>query len=304
MTMVMMDKVRAQRKVDPRKVNLGKQRVGNQHCYAVRNLVTADPEFDCILDYCFNGVMCTRTSDQAHRLCYDRDIMNRVIAATGEDFSPDGVLKGGATQRTFVLKEMAKLRDIQRSKGEAERELQGVKGEYNHLISNQETFLKLDKQRNTVASKCEQIQNRVSQSEFGQHQTQLDRVNSELETLSKSLEAAIEIHDAALKEATEIEERMKNLEKNRDQELKRLQKEVDTKRAMMEKAIENVEQHQGKFEGLAMEIEELKNECKAAEDELKDTELQFSTISSQLEQKIELCNQGNGFVLYSGLIIE
>ena len=290
--MVMMDKVQSSRPVDPRKVNLGKQRVGNQHCYAVRDLVTADPEFDCILDYCFNGVMCARTSDQAHKLCYDRDINNRVIAATGEDFNPDGVLKGGKTQTRFVLKEITKLRDITRRKAENEREQRNVKAELDKLQGNQAAFLKLDKQRNTVSAKCEQIQNRVNQSEFGQYQSELERVDSELKAIADSLESATQVHDQALAEAEEIEERMRNLEKNRDQELKRLQKEVDKKRGIMEKAIEKVEQHQGKFEGLAMEIAELKNECQTAEDELKKTDSELEVISKKLEEKTAICDEG------------
>ena len=47
-----------------------------------------------------------------------------------------------------------------------------------------------------------------------------------------------------LREAEEIEERMRNLEKNREQELKRLQIEVDKKRKLWEKAQELVDQHQ------------------------------------------------------------
>ena len=99
----------------------------------------------------------------------------------------------------------------------------------------------------------------------------------------------------ALSEAEEIEERMRNLEKNRDAELARLQKEVEGKRAIMEKAVDIVEKHQGKFEGLQLEIDELDNECTAAKEELKTAEEKSATLSAALEHKINICNEGMFF---------
>ena len=62
--------------------------------------------------------------------------------------------------------------------------------------------------------------------------------------MTKIKESAKQVHDKMLREAEEIEERMRNLEKNREQELKRLQIEVDKKRKLWEKAQELVDQHQ------------------------------------------------------------
>ena len=62
--------------------------------------------------------------------------------------------------------------------------------------------------------------------------------------VTKIKESVKQVHDKMLREAEEIEERMRNLEKNREQELKRLQIEVDKKRKLWEKAQELVDQHQ------------------------------------------------------------
>ena len=91
--MIMLDVVRARNPVDQRKINAAKQRVGNANCYAIRDLVTADAQYNCVLDFCFNGVMCARTRDQAHEIgC--KDIAVKCISAGGDEFSPDGVISG------------------------------------------------------------------------------------------------------------------------------------------------------------------------------------------------------------------
>ena len=292
-TMIPMDKIRATRELDPRKISLGKQRVGGQNCFAIRNLVRpVAPEFNEVANFCFNGVMTARTRDQAHDLCFQRDIHCKVISAGGDVFSPDGVLSGGRKQNRFVLKEILQLEKIKEKLNEISVDRERVKSELDQMEKSASEFAKLDKHRNQVSAKLDQIQNRVSQSEFGQLQAEHDRLEEESTNLSKFLEEALEIYTKAKDEAEAIEERMKNLEQNREKELKRLQKEVDTKRKIMENAASKVDQHQANFEGLRLEIQALEEEVKATREELEGFESQTSEISSQLEAQIKTCNEG------------
>ena len=268
-TMIPLDKIRPKSPLDQRKVQLGKQRVGAQNCFALRNLVRSDREFDGVLDFCFNGVMVARTNDMAHDLCFDRNIHTRCLSAAGDDFSPDGVLSGGRRQTTFVLKEMAQLEKITTKLEQIKHEYNNVKCELEALETNAAEFAKLDKRRNNISAKKAQIENRLASSEFGQLQQEHDRAVAELAKVDEALQVAQAEHDKCLAEAEEIETRMKNLEKNRDKELKKLQKEVESKKKARDHAAELVEKHQSNFDGLALEIEELEKEAKSTTEEIE-----------------------------------
>ena len=266
-TMIPLDRIRARAQIDPRKVQLGKQRVGAQNCFALRSLVRSAPEFNDVLDFCFNGVMVARTNDMAHDLCFSREIHTRCLSAGGDDFSPDGVLSGGRKESTFVLKEKAQLDKIERQLEQHQQDQYQVKKELESLETNAAEFARLDKHKNAVAAKQAQLETRLASSEFGQLQQEHDRATAELELVNKQLEVARAEHDKCLATAEDIEQRMKNLEKNRDKELKKLQKEVDAKRKLRDSAVELVDQ--ANFDGLALEIEELEKEGKSTTVEIE-----------------------------------
>merc|ERR1711892_867980 len=235
-TMIPLDRIRARAQIDPRKVQLGKQRVGAQNCFALRSLVRSAPEFNDVLDFCFNGVMVARTDDMAHDLCFSREIHTRCLSAGGDDFSPDGVLSGGRKESTFVLKEKAQLDKIERQLEQHQQDQYQVKKELESLETNAAEFARLDKHKNAVAAKQAQLETRLASSEFGQLQQEHDRATAELELVNKQLEVAQAEHDKCLATAEDIEQRMKNLEKNRDKELKKLQKEVKSTTVEIEAA--------------------------------------------------------------------
>ena len=290
-TMIPLDKIRSRPAIDPRKVQLGKQRVGAQNCFSLRNLVTCDREFDGVADFVFNGFMVARTSDMAHDLCFSRDIHVRCLSAGGADFSPDGVLSGGKTSTMFILKEIAQLNKIEQNLDHYQREYLAIKKELDQLEARAAEFTKLDKHRNTVATKKAQIETRLQASEFGQLQQEHDRAEAELVRVDEAVKVAQEEHDKLAAEADEIETRMKNLEKNRDKELKKLQAEVDKKRSLRDKALELVEKHQANFDGLALEIEELDKEAKTTLEELESKSAESSEISKALEAALEIVNE-------------
>ena len=82
---------------------------------------------------------------------------------------------------------MVKLEEIRRKKGAADRERHTVKGELNQLEANESAYMKLDKQKNAISSKLGDIQNRIGQSEFGQQQAELERIETELKSISENL---------------------------------------------------------------------------------------------------------------------
>jgi len=288
-TMIPLDRIRARAQIDPRKVQLGKQRVGAQNCFALRSLVRSAPEFNDVLDFCFNGVMVARTNDMAHDLCFSREIHTRCLSAGGDDFSPDGVLSGGRKESTFVLKEKAQLDKIERQLEQHQQDQYQVKKELESLETNAAEFARLDKHKNAVSAKQAQLETRLASSEFGQLQQEHDRATAELELVNKQLEVAQAEHDKCLATAEDIEQRMKNLEKNRDKELKKLQKEVDAKRKLRDNAVELVDQ--ANFEGLALEIEELEKEGKSTTVEIEAASAQNADISAALEAALNVVNE-------------
>merc|ERR1712106_66846 len=142
---------------------------------------------------------------------------------------------------------------------------------------------------NAVAAKQAQLETRLASSEFGQLQQEHNRATAELELVNNQLEVARAEHDKCLATAEDIEQRMKNLEKNRDKELKKLQKEVDAKRKLRDSAVELVDQ--ANFDGLALEIEELEKEGKSTTVEIEAASAQNADISAALEAALNVVNK-------------
>jgi len=290
-TIIPLDNIRGHGPLDPRVIQKAKQLVGGQNADSAKNCVEMAPEFDAVRDYCFNGVLVAKTNDQAHALCYNRDIMTKVISAEGDVFDPSGVISGGASSRSHILKEIAQLRKIQSRRNEIHAELGQLKYRLSEMERNQSQFFQLDKQRNLMSNKLQQIDDRLQQSEFGRQQADIERLEAELVELNEALAKAKELHAIALKDAKDIEDRIENLAKNRDAELKRLEKEVNQKQKVFDAAVQRVEAMSTKYEGLAMELEALKSDAATAEAELEAEQGKSETYSQEVEQQIKLCDE-------------
>ena len=268
-TIIPLDNVRAGRPLDHRIVQKAKSLVGNANADSAQNCVSIAPEYQKILEYLFSGVLVAKTDQMALDLCYNRSIFTKVISADGSVFDPGGVISGGARSTWFVLKEISQLHKIQERREAIYAQLGDLKNRLAECERGQADFYRLDKQRNLMSNKLQQISDRLQQSEFGRQQADIERFEAEMATLSEAHDQAKKDHAVILKEAVEIENRMKNLEKNREAELKRLEKEVNQKQKEFENAQENVENMARQYEGLALEIEELQTEVTGAETELE-----------------------------------
>lgn len=213
-----------------------------------------------------------------------------MISAEGDVFDPSGVITGGKRAEWLILKEFHQLAMIRDRRHEIAETLADLKRRLADSESGQTNFFRLDKQRSLMTNKLQQIDDRIQESEFGRQQADIERFEAELIELNNIHEEARKIHAIVLKETTEIENRMQNLEKNRDAELRRLEKEVAQKRKQSEAAQAKVDNMREQYEGLAMEIEQLQSEVTAAQTDLESEQAKNAACSQEVEEQIQICD--------------
>ncbi|CAD5210876.1 unnamed protein product [Bursaphelenchus okinawaensis] len=266
-TFVPLDDIQT-RVVGDRQYNKAVQLVGQGNIFRAIDLVEYNPDLRKAVEFGLGGMLIALDLETAKRVCFDREIMTRVVTVDGDDFKPDGVLSGGGQGgRGKVLRAVCdffdgsrRLRDI-----EAEmREIQAYVTEYDmKRRENESTMIKLEdvKERiNIINITLSSDKHARLEAEIKYEEEKVEECEAKVEELKPELHR-IRSEFKELQEKKRNEKKFKEDEK-RKAELKLREAENILKRkdAAGDKRVQNLEFAESDVKTTEQQIESQKQE--------------------------------------------
>ncbi|MBQ6230106.1 MAG: chromosome segregation protein SMC [Eubacterium sp.] len=228
-------------------------------------LVTVDKKYQNIIDNLLGRSIVVDTIDNATRISSKYKQSLRLVTLEGELINPGGSMTGGTFKnQSNLLGRKRELDQLIEDIKKASTSLQKAKQKETELLMKRES---LKEERDRL--------NQVIQRQGIEENT----LRISLENATRSLEETIRLFDAVKKENLELDEQIKDINKNKD--------ELFDEGKQKESAIE---QRKSNISGFEKELEEIKTEKKLRDEEYASLTLKAGNIRQQysfIDQNIE-----------------
>jgi len=135
------------------------------------------------------------------------------------------------------------------------------------------------------------LEARINQNPHHMLLTKIKDLETALEQSTTTLTEAKTREKSSLKKCDELEEKIKDFEKNKDSHMKAVESTVTTAKSDLTALTKKLKHHQQEVEKVALEYEELQNEIKTTQEQLKEATESITKAKESCEKYGELTNE-------------
>lgn len=295
-TMIPLNKISG-RAIDRNTVRFAQELVGKENVAAAIDLVDYDKSLEPAMRHVFGSALICRDMNIAKQVTFHRNIMCRSVTLEGDLMDPDGSLSGGSRPKGgAVLLEADEINQMQKLYREKEDELRRVCQEIANLDQIANRFIQFKEQLELRNHELQIIKQRLSQTSYEQHQTELAEIKTKIESLKEIMVKAKETQTNNNRKAQDIQFKLSDSKGHRERELKSSEQEMKAMKKKSEESRKNWKKHEQQFETLKLEIEELKKGIAASKEQVVQLEEEIKQLKLDFESFVENCGASSSEV--------
>eukprot|EP00516_Mucochytrium_quahogii_P004349 CAMPEP_0203751590 /NCGR_PEP_ID=MMETSP0098-20131031/5642_1 /ASSEMBLY_ACC=CAM_ASM_000208 /TAXON_ID=96639 /ORGANISM=" , Strain NY0313808BC1" /LENGTH=1193 /DNA_ID=CAMNT_0050641381 /DNA_START=293 /DNA_END=3871 /DNA_ORIENTATION=- len=284
-TIIPLDKVRA-RTIDPQRIaaanSIAEKKGGTAN--VALSLVGYEDEVKRAMEHVFGTTLVCDSLETARSVTFDKQVRLRSVTLEGDSFDPQGTLSGGSRpNRGAVLVQLGKYREAQLQVSKLEEEMASLKAGIASMEGASKEYAKCSEKYELAKHELSLVLERAKSTPYAQLVSQQERLEKSLQDLAAGIETAENTRDASLKEASEMEESMKDIESARAKMVEKAQKSLDQSKANLKKAEQTLKKAQDNAETAALELKELLQDKTSLEELRQESMQQADKMKSDLE---------------------
>lgn len=295
-TMIPLNKISG-RAIERHTVKFAQDLVGKENVAAAIDLVEYDKSLEPAMRHVFGTTLICRDMNIAKQVTFHRNIMCRSVTLEGDSMDPNGSLSGGSRPKGgAVLLEANEINQMQKLYREKEAELRRVCDEITKLDQIANRFNQFKEQLELRNHELQIIKQRLSQTSFEQHQTELADIKTKIESLKEIIVKARETQTNNNRKAQDIQFKLSDSKGHRERELKSAEQEMKDMKKKSEESRKNWKKHEQQFETLKLEIEELKKGIASSKEQVEQLEEAIKQLQIDFETFVENCGASSNEV--------
>eukprot|EP01127_Copromyxa_protea_P022455 TRINITY_DN8057_c0_g1_i1.p1 TRINITY_DN8057_c0_g1~~TRINITY_DN8057_c0_g1_i1.p1 ORF type:complete len:1206 (-),score=371.97 TRINITY_DN8057_c0_g1_i1:59-3559(-) len=233
--------------------------VGKDNVAPALSLLQYSPDNEPAINFVFGTTFVSHSSDAAQKVTFHKDILARTVTMDGDIFEPAGTLTGGSKpQSADVLGALSELRKLQQQCADCKEELAQVDRELNSMTINKDKYQELKHKADLKEQEISLLTQRIQRTSYFQLQERVTTLTAQIEENERLVTDYEEKHRAALEKAEELQEQMRNF--NKEDQLEKTKKNIKLVKKQLEdlnEELKSVQQLQVRY---ASEVEQLKEE--------------------------------------------
>ncbi|MFH4975124.1 hypothetical protein AB6A40_001833 [Gnathostoma spinigerum] len=298
-TMIPLDKIEG-RVADNRKLERAKYLVGEGNVFLAKDLVQYDKQLEPVMRFVFGNTLICTTSDFAKKVTYDRQIMMRSVAISGEDYSPSGTLTGGSRPNKIAL--LTELDDVLKNGervSEIDIKLKRINEKLMKIVPLRQRFTDMSAER-------EKISQRLNIIKEGMKHSPLQLLSAEIEAMEKEIADHRNVVESCNGERTILKSKVEQLElrkknekafqekekKQTQSELNSAEKELINLKKCFEKAKASLATLREEIITLQKTIEEQETEIERENEKKAEMDKKFEELGTSVQLAKENLNAG------------
>jgi structural maintenance of chromosome 2 len=293
-TIIPLNKI-ARRSINEARIAAAKKLVGDDNADLALSLVGYDDEVAAAMEYVFGNTIVCRTSDDAKRVTFHKDIKARTVTYNGDSFDPAGTLTGGAqTSNGSMLLKLERLAKLQAKLDEAEQQMADLEAQLKQARDSEAAARELTVQKELCCHEIALMNTRISQSTFAQHQQDSDAIDQKISECKEQRKAAQQRSRDSKKHAAELERMITDFESERKNKAKEIEKEIASSKkelASLQSTVKSTGQH---HEKLTMELQQLQEEVQSIQSSIAQLKAKIAKLTEEadaLEANVVACKE-------------
>ncbi|CAE7500350.1 smc2, partial [Symbiodinium microadriaticum] len=283
------------RTIDPRKLNLSREvaRAHGGSAHLALELVGYSEEVTRAMQYVFGNTIICDTSAVAQAIAFDKNIQCRTITLDGDTYDPAGTATGGSkNQIGSLLSRIGELGDLQAALDSCKENLKSKQKQLAAVESTGSSFRDLSEKLEMKLHELAMAEDRLSGSSYAQIAAEVAALEKDVSHFDEDVAKPLkEVHQNAQAELKKLKDTANGIKKQREQAMKNMEaatKEAQKKLTVIKSEAASVKAHR---DALAAEVEGLKTELKALNEQYLICEGALKRLSAEvdaLEQEVAL----------------
>lgn len=284
-TIIPLNKIDTRGSIPDSKLKAAEKSVGKTNVSAALSLIEFESDVEPAMKYVFGRSFVCRDSKSAREVTFNKDIRTRCVTLDGDEFKPTGTLSGGSRQQSASVLE--RLQSLTAAKKELEQHQQLLARIDEQLAAVHQTataYHQLKNKKEMKSHETELIKQRIAASAHSQQQSELQLLETDINTARESLVAAIEEKKTAEARCKELQSSIKNFEKDRAKQMKEIEATVAKSKKEAATATKKAKATAQKVESITLEMGETVKEVGDMQEQVKEREAALAVAATEVAE--------------------
>uniref|UniRef100_A0A1A9ZV46 SMC hinge domain-containing protein n=1 Tax=Glossina pallidipes TaxID=7398 RepID=A0A1A9ZV46_GLOPL len=266
-------------------VDFAQNLVGSQNCQSALSLINYDPYYEPVMKFVFDHTLIFRDLNVAQQMTYRPKIHCRSVTLDGDVVDLEGTLSGDSKPKgSNVLQELGEIKRLENDIKERKREIQIIDQQLGSLENKARSYQKLKETIELRQHELDACKQRLSQTTFQQHQTEILSLKEHIKSLEDDLLKAQNIQKLSQTKIKDIESKLADAKGYRERELKKAAEAMQAAKQRAEKSRNNWKKHEQDHDTLCTEIESLQKDIVQAKEQRISLEGKIAKLKTEQEE--------------------
>ncbi|KAL9913047.1 structural maintenance of chromosomes 2 [Glossina fuscipes fuscipes] len=266
-------------------VTFAQNLVGSQNCQSALSLINYDPYYEPVMKFVFGHTLICRDLNVAKQVTYHPNIHCRSVTLDGDVVDPEGTLSGGSKPKgSNILQELGEIKRLENDIKERKREIQKIDQQLSSLENKARSYQKLKETIELRQHELDACKQRLAQTTFQQHQTEILSLKEHIKSLEDDLLKAQNIQKLSQTKIKDIESKLADAKGYRERELKKAAEAMKAAKQKAEKSRNNWKKHEQDHDTLCIEIDSLQKDITQAKEQRINLEDKIEKLKTEQEE--------------------
>jgi len=265
-------------------------------CKLALSVVGYDAEVSAAMSYIFGQSFVVSNAALASKITFHPEVRSKCITLDGDVYDPNGSMEGGSMPSgPTILMQLQQMAEKQEKIQSIQAELKSLNKKAELMQSNESKAIQTQKKLDVLQIELQSLQERQVQSELFALSSAVEATRVEIASLKELVSSASERRASLQKRIRDVENLMKNFEKERANQEKMFEKRLAALTKESHSTSKALQDLQKKARMLKIEVEELEEELKGMDaaiskhesDTMQPLEEQIRQLEKEVERKRE-----------------